>query len=291
MKVAYYPGCSLEVTARAYDLSTHQVCRDLDVELEAVPEWICCGASPALKMSRLLSVSLSAQNLALVARQGIRDVVAPCPFCFRRLRSAQTDIENDSKLKAQVESVIETHIEANLHVYSLLEYVHAQVGLEAIRSRVARPLTGLKAVPYYGCYLVRPPKTVQFDDPEHPTSLDSVLEALGATVVDWDFKAECCGAALSLNKTDTVTRLSGQLIREAERLGADVIVVACPLCQANLDLRQPDVSELDGHEHHMPILYFTQAMGISFGHSPRSLGLHGHMIDPLPLLREKGIVQ
>ena len=289
MKVSYYPGCSLEVTANAYDLSTHRVCKDLGMELQEVPEWVCCGASPALKMSRLLSVSLSAQNLVLIASQGIQDTVAPCPFCYRRLRGAQAEIEADSALKAQVEEVIEAKVEGNLHIYSLLEYVRAHVGLDAIRAKVTRPLTGLKVIPYYGCYLVRPPKVVQFDDPENPTSLDEVMEALGAEVIDWDFKAECCGAALSLNKTEKVVELSGRLIREAEQLGADAVVVACPLCLANLDIRQPDVNAQDQLNHHLPILYFTQAMGLSFGHRPEDLGLHTHLVDPLPVLKSKGL--
>lgn len=289
MKVSYYPGCSLEVTASAYDLSTHRVCRDLGMELHEVPEWVCCGASPALKMSRLLSVSLSAQNLVLIGSQNIQDVVAPCPFCFRRLRGAQSEIEADPALKAQVEEVIEAKIGGNLRIYSLLEYVRAHVGLDAVRAKVTRPLTGLKVIPYYGCYLVRPPKVIQFDDPENPTSLDEVLEALGAQVVDWDFKAECCGAALSLSKTDKVVELSGRLIREAERLEADAVVVACPLCQANLDMRQPDVSTQDRQNHQLPILYFTQVMGLSFGHRPEDLGLLTHLIDPLPMLKEKGL--
>lgn len=290
MNVSYYPGCSLEVTAKSYDLSTRVVCGDLGIQLEEIPEWICCGSSPALKMNHLLSVALSARTMVQVEKQNLDQVVAPCPFCFRRLRGAQDEMKSDSQLKAQVEEAIEDRIGGELGIYSLLEYFHEQVGTDAIRERVAKPLSGLKVVPFYGCYLVKPPKVARFDDPENPTTLDDVLKALGAQVLDWDFKAECCGAGLSLSKTETVCELSGRLIREAEYRGADAMVVACQLCQANLDMRQEEIGAMNGMNHQMPILYFTQLMGLSFGHEPRELGLNTHLVDPLPVLATKGLV-
>lgn len=291
MKVSYYPGCSLEVTAKSYDLSTRVVCGDLGVQLQEIPEWTCCGSSPALKMNRLLSVALSAHTMAQAQKQNLDTVVAPCPFCFRRLRGAQDEIKSDSHLKVQVEEAIEDRIGGELGIYSLLEYIHDQVGTDAIQENVSKPLSGLKVIPFYGCYLVKPPKVTQFDDPTNPTTLDEILKALGAEVLDWDFKAECCGAGLSLSKTETVCELSGRLIREAEYRGADAMVVACQLCQANLDMRQGEIGAMNGMNHAMPILYFTQLMGLSFGHEPRELGLDTHLVDPLPVLAKKGFLR
>ncbi len=290
MKVSYYPGCSLEGTAKSYDLSTRVICDDLGVQLQEIPDWSCCGSSPALKMNRLLSVALSAHTMAQAAKQNLDKIVAPCPFCFRRLRGAQEELESDSHLKAQVEQAIEDRLGGKLGIYSLLEYVHDHVGTDAVHERVSKPLCGLKVIPFYGCYLVKPPKVCRFDDPANPTTLDDILKALGADVLDWDFKAECCGAGLSLSKTETVCELSGRLVREAEYRGADAMVVACQLCQANLDMRQGEIGEKNGMNHAMPILYFTQLMGLSFGHGPRELGLDRHLIDPLPLLAGKGLI-
>jgi heterodisulfide reductase subunit B len=288
MRVGYYPGCSLEGTARQYDISAKQVCRSLGIELEEVPGWSCCGSSPALKMNRLLSTALSAHNLALMERQDVSEVVAPCPFCFRRLKSAQEEIGEDPALREEVQQIIEDQIYGRLTIHNLLGFLSQKVGLEAIREKVNKPLKGLKLIPYYGCYVVKPPSVTGFDHPEDPTSLDEILEAVGGEVLDWDFKVECCGAGLSLSKTEKVVELTGRLIREAVWRGADAVVVVCQLCQANLDLRQKEIGSEDNTNYKLPIIYFTQLLGLSFGYSPTDLGLNRHVVDPLAVLREKG---
>jgi heterodisulfide reductase subunit B2 len=288
MRVGYYPGCSLEGTARQYDVSVKQVCRTLGIELEEPHGWSCCGSSPALKMNQSLSLALSAHNLALLERRQLSDVVAPCPFCFRRLKSAQEEMARDPGLKEQVQKIIEAEMTGNLNVHNLLGFISQNVGLEAVRKKVVRPLKGLKVVPYYGCYVVKPPSVTGFDDPENPTSLDEILKAAGAEVLDWDFKVECCGAGLSLSKTEKVRELTGRLIREAAFRGADAIVVVCQLCQANLDLRQQEIGAKDRKNYRLPVMYFTQMLGLSFGLSPALVGLYRHFVDPAPFLKEKG---
>ncbi len=290
MKVSYYPGCSLEATGRPYDASTRQVCRTLGIDLEEVPEWICCGSSPALKMNHLLSLSLAAANLAAAQQQPQTPVVAPCPFCFRRLLSAQEEIQRDQDVRRQVRQVLETEVPSTLEIHNLLSFLHQYVGLGAIAAQVRRPLTGLKVLPYYGCYLVKPAQVVHFDDPEHPSSLDEILKVLGAEVLDWDFKTECCGAGLAVSKTEQVVTLAGRLVREAVWRGAEALVVVCQLCQANLDLRQREMGRQDRTQYNLPVFYFTQLMGLAFGWAPQDLGLTQHFVDPLPLLREKRLL-
>jgi heterodisulfide reductase subunit B len=289
MKVSYYPGCSLEGTARPYDQSARQVCGSLGIDLEDTPDWSCCGSSPALKMNRMLSVSLAAHNIFQAETQRLEDVVAPCPFCFRRLASAQQQMAQDPALKKRVQETIEASVQGELNIHSLLGFLHDEVGLEAIRKQVKKPLSGLRLLPYYGCYQVKPPEVTRFDDPENPTSLDEILDALGAEVLDWDFKAECCGAGLSLSKTEKVCELSGRLIREAVYREADALVVVCQLCQANLDMRQSDVGADDQKSYSLPIVYFTEMMGLSFGFDASELGLGHHIHDPVPLLKDKGL--
>jgi heterodisulfide reductase subunit B len=291
MKVSYYPGCSLEETAAAFDMSVRQVCDHLGVSLEEVPGWACCGSSPALKMDRLLSTSLAAHNLALACGQQVEEVVIPCPFCFRRLLSAQQETQAAPETRVAVQGAIGAELDDSLKVLSLLGFLRYTVGLAAIGAKVQKPLKGLKVLTYYGCYLVKPASVTQYDDPENPVSMDQLLETLGAEVLPWDFKTECCGASLAVSKTDTVCELSGRIIREAAYRKADALVVACQLCQANLDMRQVQIGKLHGTPYHLPIIYFTQLMGLAFGMSYKALGLERHLTGPKEMLKAKGVLQ
>jgi len=291
MKVSYYPGCSLEETAAAFDLSVRQVCDHLGVSLEEVPGWACCGSSPALKMDRLLSTSLAAHNLALARGQQAEKMVIPCPFCFRRLLSAQQETQAAPETREMVQETIGAELDDSLKVLSLLGFLRHTIGLEAIGAKVKTPLKGMKVLTYYGCYLVKPASVTQYDDPEHPISMDEVLEALGAEVLPWDFKTECCGASLAVSKTDTVCELSGRILREAVYREADALVVACQLCQANLDMRQTQIGKLHGTQYQLPIVYFTQLMGLAFGMSYKALGLGRHLTSPKAMLKSKGVLQ
>lgn len=290
MKISYYPGCSLEVTAKPYDLSTRQVCNSLGVELADVPDWLCCGSSAGLKMSHLLSLSLAAKNLAQAEKQDMKDVLVPCPFCFRRLISAQQEIQENPVSRDITLETIETELQAKLNIQHLLGFFHKEVGLDAIKVKARKPLKGLKVVPYYGCYTVKPPRVTRFDDPENPTAMDDILAALGAEVLDWDFKTECCGASLALTKTEKVLELSGRILKEAKWRGADALVVACQLCQSNLDMRQAEIWKREKQNHPLPVLYLTQIMGLAFGIPLKKLGLGSHIVDPTALIRKKGLL-
>ena len=291
MNVSYYPGCSLEETAVAYDRSARQVCRHLGIALEEIPDWACCGSSPALKMNQQLSTSLAAHNLALARQQNTDGVVIPCPFCFRRLLSARQEAAADPATQKTIEATIEASLDLSMPIHSLLGFLCDQVGLEAIGEQVKKPLSDLKVLTYYGCYLVKPATVTEFDDPENPVSMDRILETLGATVLDWDFKTECCGASLAVSKPDTVRELTGRIIREAAYRQADALVVACQLCQANLDMRQAEIGRMHGQRYDIPVLYFTQLMGLAFGLNGGDLGLSRHLTSPMALLKSKGVIQ
>jgi heterodisulfide reductase subunit B len=291
MKVSYYPGCSLEETAQAYDISARKVCQILGIDLEEIPQWSCCGSSPALKMNHLLSTSLGAHNLAQAQRQQSSEVVIPCPFCFRRLLSAQQEVQADGQLKSRVEASIGAELSDDLNVFNLLGFLRYSVGLEATGAKVKKPLKNLKVLPYYGCYLVKPGTVTHYDDPEDPVSMDQILESLGAEVLEWDFKTECCGASLTISKTEKVCELSARMIREAAWRGADAVVVACQVCQANLDIRQAEIGRNDKKKYAIPVLYFTQLMGLAFGIPYQDLGLSGHIVNPKKMLASKDLLQ
>ena len=284
MKYAYYPGCSMESIAADYALSVEAVCKDLGVELEELDDWNCCGASSGHCTNYRLSHALTGRNLAIAEKMGMDTAVA-CPACFVRLKSTIHEAREDDKLRKDIVEVIGRPYEAQYDAKNLVDIMVNDVGIEEIRKRVKKPLTGLKVVSYYGCFLVRPPKVVQFDDPENPQSLDILMDALGAEVVDWSGKVDCCGGSFSLTKQDIVRKLVSNIVDQARQAGAEAIVAACSLCLANLEQRQT-VSPA------MPILYFTELMGLAFGMAEKEVRgwLKKRMVNPIPLLESHNLL-
>jgi len=287
MKYGYYPGCSLLSSAVEYDRSARAVLGALDVELEPIDDWVCCGATPAHATSHLLSLALPAISIAAAAKEKL-DVLTCCSACYSRLKQANHALKNDAPLLEQVNEIIEEDYKGDSRVLHIAETLARDIGLDAIKEKVVRPLEGLKVACYYGCLLARLPEELQIDKIEYPTLLDDLMEAVGAESVDWPYKTECCGAALTLARQDMVVRLSGEILQIAKECGADVIVVVCPLCQANLDMYQSDAEGELSEQFGLPVLYFTQLMGLAMGLSPEDLCLDKAIVDPLPLLVDKG---
>lgn len=281
MKYAYYPGCSLESTARAYDLSVRAVCRDLAVELEEIEDWNCCGASSGHCTNYRLSHALAGRNLALAEREGL-DIAVACPACFLRLKSTRHEVRADARLKKELAELIDLPYEAKYDTKHLLDIICHEVGMEEVGKRVEKPLTGLKLAPYYGCFLVRPPKVTQFDDPENPQSMDILMDALGAEVVDWSGKVDCCGGSISLTRRDIGAKLVSEIADAARGVGAEAIVTACPLCQSNLESRQ--VSQA------LPTFYFSELIGLSFGMKEANTWFRRHLVSPVALLASHGLL-
>ena len=286
MKVAYYPGCSLHATAKEYDDSCRLVFKELGVELQEIPGWICCGATPAHLTSHLLGVALPCKNLVLVDEMDLDTVIAPCAACFNRLKVADQEVKEDLELKKDVEKVLGRPYSGRVEIKHPLEIIAQDIGLEKVRKMVRRELEGLRVASYYGCLLVRPPEAVNFDDPEDPQSLDDLVTTLGGEAVPWAFKTECCGASFSLSETDIVLQLSGEILNEALEAGAECIVVACPLCQSNLDLRQKAIEKKCRKRINLPVLYFSELLGLALGMNMRELGLLKHVVNPTKLLEK-----
>ena len=291
MKYAYYPGCSLHSTAKEYDISAQAVCRALGIELQEIPGWICCGATSAHATSEILSLALPVANLTL-AREMDLDVMVCCAACYSRLRTANVAMRTNDERHAQVSQVVGKEYHGEVHVRHLLDVLVTDYGLDKLQERVTRPLSGWKVAAYYGCLLTRPPQVAHFDNPENPVSMDRLAVALGAEALDWPYKTECCGASLSLTtRGDVVLKLCRDILQMAGDAGADCIMVACPLCQANLDLRQSQINKRYGTGFQFPILYFTQLIGLAFGMNPDELGLSKLLVSPAPLLKAKALAQ
>lgn len=276
-KYAYFKSCTLEKSAREFDMSAKLVCQKLGIELQEIEDWNCCGATPLHSVNHLLALALPARNLAAVERMGL-PMAIPCASCFSRHKIAAHELAEDEKLKEKVNSLLEESYRKEVEVKSLLQVIYEEAGPEKIKEMVTNQLEGIKVAPYYGCLLVRPPKIVQFDEAENPISMDLLLEATGAEVIDFPFKTACCSASLAITNKDIVAKLAGDILGMAYDLGANVISVACPLCHQNLDARQAQIKSRRNFSFSLPILYFTQIIGLSLGFSEKELGIDKHAV-------------
>jgi heterodisulfide reductase subunit B len=284
--VAYYPGCSLHSTAAEYDHTVRAAADVLELKLVEPPGWLCCGSSPAHSTDHTLATVLPMRTLATVEQMGLDTVTAPCSACFARMKAAAHTVANDGEMAKEVEEQIGYAYQGTVSVQHLLDTLVDRAGLEKIEASVEKPLAGLKVACYYGCLVTRPPKITQAEHPEYPMKMDYLMRALGAEPVDWSFKTDCCGGALSLTQTPLALEMTRKILQNARDCGADVVATVCPLCHVNLDARQNQI----GLEFKIPTLYATQLMTLAFGLGGQTSALHKNLVDPRPLLQEKGLL-
>lgn len=276
MKLGFYPGCSLNGTAREYNESVKTLAPVFGIELIDIDDWNCCGASAAHAVNRDLSLALPARTLALAEKQGFDEIVVPCAACYNRLAVAQYELNKDELLKKSVEKSIDITFNNDIKILNVVQFIDKYIK-DKIIEKISHKFEHQVAC-YYGCLLVRPHKIIGFDRVEDPTSLDELMQLIGATPIDWGFKTECCGASLSIARTDLVAKLSGNIVKDAADRGAEAIIVACPMCQSNLDMRRPQIDEYVGKEISTPVIYITQAIGLAVGIAPEKLGLQRHFV-------------
>ncbi|OQA14553.1 MAG: Cysteine-rich domain protein [Chloroflexi bacterium ADurb.Bin360] len=280
MKYGYYPGCSLLSSAKEYDLSLRLSFADLGIELVDLEDWNCCGAVHGEGKG---VIALPARNLALAEAQRLDTIIAPCSGCYRNLRRASQAIEKDKATRQMVnDSLAEgLQLKGNIRVLHPLYVLLKEYGLEQVKKRVTHPLTGMKVAPYYGCMLTRPKD--EFDSTERPQGLDSFLEVLGAEPVDYPFKAKCCGGALAISHSAVTAKLTGKVLDSAKTAGADAVTLACPMCHTALDLYQSKAERAVGRGLDLPVLYFTQLLGLALGIEASRLGFQRHIVSPARL--------
>jgi heterodisulfide reductase subunit B len=289
LSYSYYPGCSLHASAKEYDESTRGLFKALGIGLKEVPDWLCCGATPAHNVDELLSLSLCAKNLTLA--DGVEgDLAVACAACFSRLKVTQHHLTDNETKRKQVEYAIDGTVNLHKPIKHLLEILAKDFGLERLAGAVQKPLSGLKVACYYGCLLTRPPDVPQLDCVEAPTIMERVIGAVGAETVGWSHRMECCGANFTLSRPGVVLKLSGSILDSAKAAGADCLMVACPLCHGNLDIRQKEIEEATGKRFGMPVFYMTQLLALATGVAPTKLGFDSMIVNTLPLLKEKGLV-
>ena len=292
-KLTYFPGCSAHGTSEEFDHTLKLVMNTLETELEEIPDWNCCGATSAHVMTENLALALPLRNLVLAEKLENKTMGIACASCYSRMKVTKKEMDEHPEKARQINNTIieEGEYKGSIEVKSMLQYCYEEIGLEKIKSKVTKSLAGLKIACYYGCLLTRQKNVTQFDSPEYPMSMDRIMEALGATAVDFDYKTECCGASFSISNTEVVLSLSGKILEVAKESGAHLIVVACPLCQSNLDMRQPDIEKLTGVKFDLPVMYFTQLMALAFGYPESELKLPKHIVPVVKALSNIGKIE
>jgi heterodisulfide reductase subunit B len=285
MKYAFFPGCSLDKNAAAYGESFKAVANILSQELVELDDWNCCGATEYFTLNPLPAYTLVARNLALVPK-GLTDLVAPCSACYFNLYKTNHNMGLYPQLNGDINAALAegklSYAPGRVKVRHALDILVNDVGCEKIAACVKRPLRSLRLAPYYGCLIVRPDHG--FDNPEHPETLDRLIEALGAKVVDHPLRAACCGGHIPQINPETALVLIHELMATAVKRGADAIVTLCPMCQLNLDGYQSQANSHFGTSYSMPVLYFTQLMGLAFGLAPSAMGFGQELVSAQPLL-------
>jgi len=276
MKIGFYPGCSLKGSSREYNESVVAIAKALDIELVEIKDWNCCGATAAHSMNEELSLSLPARILALAEAQGLKEVVVPCAACYNRLMVTQHELKDDKK-RSRVTDIIEMPYSGDLKIINVLQMLETYA-MDKIKEKVTKPFAH-KVACYYGCLLIRPHKILQFDRVEDPQSMDAMIKLIGGNPIDWAFKTECCGAGFSVSRTDLVAKLSGNILQDAADRNAEAIIVACPMCQSNLDMRRGAINETLSKPSDIPVIFITQAIGLALGVSPKELGLERHFVN------------
>lgn len=289
MKIPYYPGCTLNTVAKVFEDSARESARTVGFELEELEKWNCCGATFPLTPDNAMALSAPAKVLS-GARKAGDTVTTLCSVCYNVLKRTNRVIKDDREKREVVNGFIEEEYDGSLQVVHFLEVLRDRIGLEKVKEAVERPLTGLKAGAYYGCMLLRPFEDMGVDSAENPTIIEDLLASLGAEPVDFPNKIECCGAHLSLDNEGIVETLSGKVMSSAVENGAEIIVTSCPLCQYNLEKSQPALAETRAGYAPVPIVYFTQVLGLALGQPIEKLGFEKNQWDAAELLKAKGLV-
>ncbi len=303
MKIPYYPGCTLHERALDFDVSARESAKALGVELEELPIWTCCGAVFPLVTDSVMDILAPVRNLAYAARIGDK-VVTLCSYCYNVLKRANRVMREDREkaekanlfLRAdtakreEIESYTLEDYAGQVEVMHYLEMLRDVVGYDRLAKTVSTKLTGLRVAPYYGCMLLRPKKEMEFDDPEQPSIFEGFLDVLGCDVVDFPMKTECCGGFQIVRDEETAIACSQNVVGSALRRDADVIVTTCPLCRYNLDEKQKEITERVKGWKMIPVIYFTQLLGLALGIDKEHLDFSQNYVDPQPVLAEKSVV-
>ena len=277
MKIGIYPGCSLTGSSRDYNESVFALAEAFGIEFVQIPDWNCCGATAAHNLNKELSLALPARVLALAEKNGLDEIIVPCAACYSRLVVTQHELKKDPELKNRISEVLEMDYHGTTVILNVIEWIDKYI-VPKLDEKIVNKFDH-KVACYYGCLLVRPNKVLNYDRAEDPQTMDAVMSKLGAMPVYYPYKTECCGAGFSVSHTDIVSKLSGKIVEDAEHRGAEAIIVACPMCHSNLDMRRSDINKYWKTEYNIPVIFITQAIGLAIGLPAKKIGLKRHFVE------------
>jgi heterodisulfide reductase subunit B2 len=290
MDYLYFPGCTLYTKAKNLDQTARNCSLLLGFELKELPNWTCCGATFPLATDNIMALLPPSRILANAREKG-EVLTTLCAVCFNVIKRTNRLLQGDAEKREKINNFIEKNYQGDLRVLHYLEVLKQEIGLARVKEKVKRPLAGLKAAAYYGCMLLRPFEEMAFDDKERPWLFEEFLETLGAKAVEFPYKIECCGSFQSVGSPEVATECAYKILGSALKNGAEIVVSTCPMCTFNIDHKQLDIKQKYLDFKTVPVLYFTQLLGIAMGLDYRTLGFEQNAIDPLPLLKEKGLIQ
>ena len=281
---AYFPGCSLEKLAISYHTSALETSKKLGARLMELDDWNCCGSTTYFHIDELLAYTLSARNLAIAEKTGL-DLVAPCSACYKNMYFTAAHLKKDPELAEHINYALEEddlHFSGNIRIRHLLEMYAQDIGPEVIKTAVTHPLDGVQVAPYYGCQILRPRK--DHESVEQPHYFEDLISAIGATPIDYPLKTRCCGGSLIISSRTAALSMVRNLLHTAVERRADVIATACPMCQINLECYQQSVNQEFNTNFSVPIMYFTQLVGVALGIPSKKLGIGKEFISVMPVL-------
>ncbi|UCE73863.1 MAG: CoB--CoM heterodisulfide reductase iron-sulfur subunit B family protein [Methanomassiliicoccales archaeon] len=292
MKVTYYPGCTLYTKAKNLGDLAVASSKELGIELVELEDWTCCQAAFPLVDDNIMGMISSARIIINAEKLGSK-LTTLCSFCYNVLKRTNEVLKNDPEKKAKICEFLEEEYRGEIEVVHFLEILRDDVGFDKLKKAVKRKLKGLAVVPYYGCQIIRPASILKFDDPENPMTLDDFLESLGCDVVDFPFKVECCGSFQIIHPEvkDTALGCSYNILKSAHLNGAEAVALSCPVCYFNLDKKQNEIADSFGDFERIPIMYFTELLGLALDVDYQLFDFSKHAIDPRPLLTEKGLIE
>lgn len=277
MKIGLYPGCSLNGSSREYQESVLAIAKKAGINIVEVPDWNCCGATAAHNLNKELAMALPLRILAIAEQEKMDELLVPCAACYSRLSVTQHEVMHDSELRTKVVEHINLPYSGSVKVINIIQFIEKYI-LDKLDETKKQEYKH-KVACYYGCLLVRPTKILKFDRTEDPQTMDNVMKKIGADPIDWPFKTECCGAGHTIARTDIVSRLSGSIVKEAVDRGAEAIIVACPMCHSNLDMRRPNINSQMHTNYKIPAVYITQVIGLAMGIDKKILGINRHFVE------------
>jgi heterodisulfide reductase subunit B len=260
-------------------MSVNEVAKTLGIELIEPKGWTCCGSTPGHHTDKMLSIALPAANLLMAKKMGL-DMVVFCAACYNRMKVANHEIKSDPEIRKEIAATLGEDYDGSVEIHHFVEVLIKDIGIKKLQDAFTHSLDGLKVASYYGCLLVRPKDVTNFDDPENPTMMDSLVTIMGGESIDWPHKVECCGGGFALTRTDIVVELSNSILSMAKTSGAQCVSVACPMCQINLDMRQSDISKAKNKDYQMPVVYISQLVGLCLGILPDKLGMDKCVVSP-----------